>query len=80
MENNCAVNFAKFILNSNYFQYFTNSNNVSTYWLRCRFDYNEGTFRNLLAVNHFETAKFIICYNFNAILDFSLIHFDFEYQ
>jgi len=78
MENNCAVNFAKFILNSNYFQYFTNSSNVGTYWPKCHFDYNEGTFHILQSKTHSNTAPFIICCNSNAI-DFSLTHFDFHY-
>ena len=70
MENNCAVNFAKFILNSNYFQYFTNSSNVGTYWPKCHFDYNEGTFHILQSKTHSNTVPFIICCNSNAI-DFS---------
>ena len=79
MENNCAVNFAKFILNSNYFQYFTNSSNVGTYWPKCHFDYNEGIFHILQSKTHSNTAPFIICCNSNAI-DFSLTHFDFSFS
>ena len=79
MENNCAVNLALFIFNSNYFQYFTNSSNVKTYLIRARFDYNGGTFQIPLSEIHFENSSFIIYYNSISSLDFLSIHFIFPY-
>ena len=79
MENNCAVNLALFIFNSNYFQYFTNSSNVNTYLIRAHFDNNWVTFQIPPSKIHFENASFIIYYNSILNLDFLIIHFIFPY-
>lgn len=79
MENNCAVNLALFILNSNYFQYFISSSSANTCFIKTQFDYNLGIFQILPAEIRFENSAFIIYYNFISSLDFLSIHFIFLY-